>query len=49
MHKLLDRVANSVGDYANYQIESGAQVVIRVDKMCVHLPVAAGCGSLVLA
>eukprot|EP01084_Bolivina_argentea_P286911 492262_1 len=32
LHKLLDRIASSVGDYANYQIQSGAQVIQVFDS-----------------
>ncbi len=45
LHKLLNRIANSVGDYANYQIDLGAQVggnIVIVDEMtALHWHIAA--------
>uniref|UniRef100_A0A7S1TXN2 Uroporphyrinogen decarboxylase n=1 Tax=Phaeomonas parva TaxID=124430 RepID=A0A7S1TXN2_9STRA len=37
MHKMLQNLAENIGNYANYQIESGAQVIQIFDSWASHL------------
>lgn len=37
LHAMLDRIAANIGDYANYQIESGAQVIQIFDSWAGNL------------
>ncbi|CAM9478690.1 unnamed protein product [Chrysoparadoxa australica] len=37
LHKMLDNLAEGIGDYANYQIDSGAQVIQIFDSWAGHL------------
>eukprot|EP00953_Heterococcus_sp_UTEX-ZZ885_P023117 12727-Heterococcus_DN1.PRE.2 len=37
LHHILGSLAGSIGDYANYQIESGAQVIQVFDSWAGHL------------
>eukprot|EP01038_Epipyxis_sp_PR26KG_P015917 gene15917-21593_t len=37
LHTLLDKLADNIGDYANYQIESGAQVIQVFDSWAGNL------------
>lgn len=37
MHQMLNQIAENIGDYANYQIENGAQVIQVFDSWAGHL------------